>query len=663
MFKRLGSLRSRLLLGSVIPAVLFLGVSLVAFLTIMSLLRTLDLERQSNRVLTKAQDVRATQLRMEAAKRGYYLVEQPDLRTKLERVFHEQWTKHERDLAQLAQLVAGNRHQRDRVEELTAITHRWHETALSDIALFAAGTPMETEVWRATIRRLHLPLTIHLSEEISSRIKQVIDDETRTLEVHHEDAQAASRDSILAIGLTLAGVVVLAVFIPLKISQSITSNLVKLQEATDQLLRGGFAPLRPEGPAEIARLMSNFNAMGLALVEREMVLRTSERRYQGLVGSMTHLLWTYDAQGKLVEYAGWQAFAGLSDEDGRGGTILASIHPEDRERAELRWTEARTSQAPYEDEFRIRRHDGVYRFVSCRCVPIFSSKGMLQEWVCAAVDITERRQEEELWRQVEAAEAANRAKTAFLTKMSHELRTPLNAIIGMSKMLTSRRFGELTAKQGDYLADITQAGEHLLRLINDVLDLAKVEAGRLEVHTEPVEVGAALTAVLSPLRTLAESKKLNLILHPPEPDGFIHSDPDRFKQVLYNLVSNAIKFTPARGQIVVRAMWVDGVTAVASPCDYQHALGLRLEVEDTGVGIPAEELDSIWEEFRQASNRGKSEGSGLGLALVRRLAVLLDGEVGVRSQRGHGSCFWIVLPRNPAETLSSREASTSALTA
>src|SRR5262249_47585696 len=158
------------------------------------------------------------------------------------------------------------------------------------------------------------------------------------------------------------------------------------------------------------------------------------------------------------------------------------------------------------------------------------------EWIGTCTDITERKTEAALRRAKEAAEATSRAKTEFLAKMSHKLRTPLNAVIGMSRMLATQRFGPLTAKQTDYLTDISQSGEHLLALINDILDLAKVEAGKVEVQAESFSLLGSLTKLLSMLRPLADSRGVGLYLQSLQADGPVHTDPARFRQILYNLL-------------------------------------------------------------------------------------------------------------------------------
>jgi len=247
----------------------------------------------------------------------------------------------------------------------------------------------------------------------------------------------------------------------------------------------------------------------------------------------------------------------------------------------------------------------------------------------------------------EAAEATSRAKSAFLAKMSHELRTPLNAVIGMSRMLATLLFGPLTPKQADYVKDINQAGEHLLVLINDILDLEKVESGKLEMQAESLPALSAMNGLISTLRPLAEPRRVALRLAAPAEDGTLNTDPARFRQVLYNLLSNAIKFTPGPGTVTVYWEWVERPERTAPLVPVSAAGAIRVAVSDTGIGIAPADQEVIWEEFRQlpAPGGGAREGTGLGLALTRRLVQLLGGSIWVDSQVGKGSTFTFVLPR------------------
>ena len=231
-------------------------------------------------------------------------------------------------------------------------------------------------------------------------------------------------------------------------------------------------------------------------------------------------------------------------------------------------------------------------------------------------------------------EAASTAKSQFLSNMSHEFRTPLNAIIGFTEVLQDKIPGPLNADQLEYLGDIHDGGQLLLRLINDVLDLSKVEAGRLELFYETFSIAQMVRESITTLRGLAEKKGLSIQLNLPPDLGLITADQIRFKQVLYNLLSNAVKFTD-KGEITVSAM-----------IENQQ---LHLTVTDTGIGIRSEDMDRIFVEFSQvdASNSSRHEGTGLGLALSKRLVEVHGGRIWVESTFGVGSTFHVVLPLRP----------------
>jgi signal transduction histidine kinase len=231
-------------------------------------------------------------------------------------------------------------------------------------------------------------------------------------------------------------------------------------------------------------------------------------------------------------------------------------------------------------------------------------------------------------------EAASRHKSEFLANMSHELRTPLNAIIGFSEVLTERMFGELNEKQDEYLKDIYASGQHLLSLINDILDLSKIEAGRMELEATDFDLPTAIENALILVRERASRRGITLGHDIDERLGAIRGDERKVKQVLLNLLSNALKFTPEGGRIDVRAAPHDGVAEIS--------------VTDTGVGIALEDQEAVFEEFRQVGVADKKvEGTGLGLALSRKFIELHGGRIWVKSQVGHGSTFTFTLPVRP----------------
>ena len=231
-------------------------------------------------------------------------------------------------------------------------------------------------------------------------------------------------------------------------------------------------------------------------------------------------------------------------------------------------------------------------------------------------------------------ERANRAKTDFLATMSHELRTPLNGIIGFAELMHDGRVGAVSERHREYLGDILTSGHHLRRLIDDALDLSKVEAGMLEIRPEPIDVAQLLSEVSEAMRSLAVEKELELTIDVDGELGHVVTDPGHLKQVLYNFLSNALKFTDRGGRVRVRA------------CS-EEADTFRVAVSDDGPGIAPENLDRLWSAFQQLDGGSRRyEGTGLGLALVKRIVEAQGGTVGVDTTYGAGSTFYAVLPRN-----------------
>ena len=232
-------------------------------------------------------------------------------------------------------------------------------------------------------------------------------------------------------------------------------------------------------------------------------------------------------------------------------------------------------------------------------------------------------------------EVANQHKSEFLANMSHELRTPLNAIIGFSEVLLERLFGDINEKQDDYLKDIHSSGRHLLNLINDILDLAKVEAGRMELDLSTFDLPTAISNAMTLIRERALRHGITMAQDVARELGDVTADERKFKQILLNLLSNAVKFTPDGGRIDVSARSTEDNIVVA--------------VHDTGIGIAPEDQEAVFEEFRQVGRNytSKQEGTGLGLALTRRFVELHGGRINVDSTPGKGSTFTFTLPIKP----------------
>jgi signal transduction histidine kinase len=259
-----------------------------------------------------------------------------------------------------------------------------------------------------------------------------------------------------------------------------------------------------------------------------------------------------------------------------------------------------------------------------------------------ALAVNLNRMSAELGRLYRQIEAANKHKSEFLANMSHELRTPLNAIIGFSEVMLEGMFGELNEKQQEYVKDIHSSGHHLLTLINDILDLSKIEAGRMELEFSDFDLGEMLEGAAMLVRERAGRHGLTLALDVAEGIGDWVADERKVKQIVINLLSNAVKFTPAGGSVTLRARRVEGSNG-------SHG-ALEIAVADTGVGIAPEEQALVFEEFRQASGDTlrKSEGTGLGLSLAKRFVELHGGTIRVESEPGRGSTFAFTLPRRGA---------------
>lgn len=245
------------------------------------------------------------------------------------------------------------------------------------------------------------------------------------------------------------------------------------------------------------------------------------------------------------------------------------------------------------------------------------------------------RMNDELGRLYEELETASRHKSEFLATMSHELRTPLNAIIGFSQVLKERMYGELNARQADYVDDVLSSGQHLLNLINDILDLAKVEAGRMELQPSTFALPDLLENAMSMVRERATRQGISVTIATDPSVGLVEADERKVKQILFNLLSNAVKFTPGGGQVTLAASAADG-----------H---VEISVRDTGVGIRADDQERIFEEFYQVGASRTQEGTGLGLALTRRLVELHHGRLNVESEPGVGSTFTVTLPIHQTE--------------
>lgn len=309
-------------------------------------------------------------------------------------------------------------------------------------------------------------------------------------------------------------------------------------------------------------------------------------------------------------------------------------------------------------ELTARARDGKLTVVSYNASTFHDRDRVLQGVFASARDMTElKRYEQTLQKQNAELEDASRMKSEFLANMSHELRTPLNAIIGFSEILRDGLMGELTEKQRGFIGDIFSSGTHLLSLINDILDLSKVEAGKMLLDLEPVHVSSLLRNSLSIVREKAANRRVQLHMEAADEEiGMLQADARKVKQIVYNLLSNAVKFTSEGGRITLRARRVgrDDVSRLEGPWagrtfpleETQFDEFLEISITDSGIGITPEALEVLFQPFSQIDGglARKFEGTGLGLAMIKLLAELHGGRVAVQSAKDQGSCFIVWLP-------------------
>jgi PAS domain S-box-containing protein len=307
-------------------------------------------------------------------------------------------------------------------------------------------------------------------------------------------------------------------------------------------------------------------------------------------------------------------------------------------------------------ELTARARDGKLTVVSYNATTFYDRDRRLQGVFAAARDMTElKRFEQTLQQKNVELEDASRMKSEFLANMSHELRTPLNAIIGFSEVLRDGLMGEMTDQQRGFIGDIFSSGKHLLSLINDILDLSKVEAGKMTLDLEPVMVSSLFVNSLSIIREKAAARQIHVDIESTEL-GLIQADPRKVKQILYNLLSNAVKFTSDGGKVTLRARQVSRAKVGVLSGNWRgrgsaladNAFGefLEISVTDSGIGISSEGLEQLFKPFSQIDSglARKFEGTGLGLAMVKLLAELHGGAVAAESAVGEGSCFTVWLP-------------------
>lgn len=384
-----------------------------------------------------------------------------------------------------------------------------------------------------------------------------------------------------------------------------------------------------------------------------------EQRFSALADAVPALIWMAGVEGSWDYFnAAWTELTGLSAEELREYGWMKRIHAEDLTRCKTIYEGSISEKKPFVMEHRLLDGKGKYHWVVNRGTPRFGKDGRFVGFIGSCVDVTEHKEAEEAFRQGEerfrrlnaelehfsgelaranvelelqnrATQRANEQKTRFLATMSHELRTPMNAVIGFVDLLAEESGGPLNDRQKRFLGHVRTAGKHLLRIVENILDYSRIEAGRLQLEFQEFEARPVVQEVLAGISQIDREKPVHLQVDVP-PGFVVRADRQRFQQILYNLSSNALKFTPRGGQVTISAR--------------RDASFAYISVRDTGVGIPADQLEPVFEEFHQARSTERNQGAGLGLAITQRLVQAHGGSISVESEVGEGSCFTFSLP-------------------
>lgn len=364
----------------------------------------------------------------------------------------------------------------------------------------------------------------------------------------------------------------------------------------------------------------------------EKKIKESEKRYQTLARVSPVGIFRTDQTGNTT-YVNetWTQIAGISHKEALGTGWIKAVHPDDREMLNVNWNNAYLNQSASFADYRFVRPDGSIVWVIGQAVPERDADNNVVGYIGTITDITERKKIEDLKAAVIRAETADKMKSAFLATMSHELRTPLNSIIGFTGILLQKLVGPLSEEQEKQLKMVQGSAQHLLALINDVLDISKIEAGQLTFATDEFDMGRSIQKTVEKLRPLSDKKGLMLSSNIPEIPIILHTDQRRTEQIVINLVNNSIKFTE-QGEIKINCVVEDGF--------------VKTSVTDTGIGIAKDKMESLFTPFKQIDTglSRQYEGTGLGLSICKRLVDLMGGEIWVESEIGKGSTFSFTLP-------------------
>ncbi|VXC96883.1 Histidine kinase [Pseudomonas sp. 8Z] len=477
----------------------------------------------------------------------------------------------------------------------------------------------------------------HVLDELREVIRQMLEREQTLLDERNAEASAVRSRMLLATALAATFGVLGALLAVMLLSTGIVHRVQQVERNARRLALG--QPLIPHVPAadEIGQLASSLEEAGQLLAERERALRDNEERLRLIIdGVKEYGIFGLDPNGHVTSWnTGAERIKGYSETDILGRHFSLFYPPQARETAPYKALQVATREGRYEEEAWRQRRDGSLFWANVVITAQRDASGTLRGFSKITRDITDRRNAEIALRTArEEAENASRAKSEFLSRMSHELRTPLNSILGFAQLL---EMDQVTPAQQAQIRHILRAGRHLLGLINEVLDIARIESGRLALSPEPLALWPLLQEVSLLLSPQADSAGISLHLPPAVPAALsVQADRQRLVQVLLNLLSNAIKYNHRGGYVQIQVQ--------------PQADAVTLSVIDNGQGIASEDLQRLFTPFeRLGAASSEVEGTGLGLALSKSLLEQMDGSLSLHSTPGQGSTFSLTLPRAQAE--------------
>lgn len=441
---------------------------------------------------------------------------------------------------------------------------------------------------------------------------------------------------------TQAGVTIGAIFLviltALFLSKKIALPIIALRDATNELAHGVWdSPVPTTGKDEVNDLNRAFCTMVASLKEREHSLAQSEERFALAMKGSNDGLWDWDLKSGEIYYSPrWKSMLGYKEDEliNNHDSFETRVHPDDLAQVKQQ-IENHLSQKTktFNIELRMRHKDGHYLDILSRGFVLRDdTDNQPLRFVGTHVDISKRKRAEiALIAAKDEAQRANETKNQFLSNMSHELRTPLNAIIGFADILSYNKDTHLSESEKSQLAEITSAGWHLLELINDILDLSRIETGDLHVELVDINLDELLDECEFSLAAIAKHRQISITRKLSCKNIKVIADRSRLKQVLLNLLSNAIKYNKENGKVII-------------DCEQSNNQQLKLNITDTGPGIDEDRHKELFEPFNRLDSDHSIDGTGIGLSITRQLINLMHGGIGLESKPGDGSTFWFTLP-------------------